>query len=252
MADNTIALELHGTDFVLDDLGVAVEHFRGLLTDLATDVAEGSGVTWRLGRLGTGSIVAEVRCEADDPVTVDQVISAYERVGAALANGDPVPFSETIVAHTDRLTGLINGRVTSVRFRTARTTHEVRQPAPSTLARQAPHEDSFGAVEGVVETLAWRRGVRFVVYPVDEARGVPCYMSTEDEAKMAQLWRKRVRVEGLVRRDSATGDPLSIRDITNIEVLEPPAAEPEDLWGILPTIGDRKPEEVIQAGWDGA
>ena len=39
--------------------------------------------------------------------------------------------------------------------------------------------------------------------------------------------------------------------MTNIEILEPPAAEPEDLWGILPTVGDRKPEEIIRAGWDG-
>lgn len=76
-------------------------------------------------------------------------------------------------------------------------------------------------------------------------------MSLEDEAKMAGLWRKRVRVEGLLRRDSNTGLPLSIRDVTNIEILEPPAAEPEDLWGILPTVGDRKPEEIIRAGWDG-
>ncbi len=45
VADNTIALELHGSDFVLDDLGTAVEHFRGLLSDLATEVAEGVVVT---------------------------------------------------------------------------------------------------------------------------------------------------------------------------------------------------------------
>ena len=251
MADNTIALELHGSDFVLDDLGTAVEHFRGLLSDLATEVAEGADVTWRLGRFGTGSIVAEVRCESDDPAAVDRVIAAYECVGAALANEEPIPYSEAIATHTDRLTGLINGRVTSVRFITRGQVHEVQQPAPSALAEQDPHLDSYGAVEGMVDTLAWRRGIRFVVYTDDGARGVPCYMSLEDEAKMAGLWRKRVRVEGLLRRDSGTGLPLSIRDVTNIEVLEPPVAEPEDLWGILPTVGDRKPEEIIRAGWDG-
>ncbi len=68
---------------------------------------------------------------------------------------------------------------------------------------------------------------------------------------MAELWRKRVRVEGLLRRDSSTGQPLSIRDVTNIEVLEPPVADLSDLWGILPTAGDRKPEAIIRAAWDG-
>ena len=66
--------------------------------------------------------------------------------------------------------------------------------------------------------------------------GVPCYLSDEDEAKMSGLWRKRVRVVGLLRRDSSSGLPQSIRDVTNIQVLEPPATEPEDLWGILPTV----------------
>ena len=47
------------------------------------------------------------------------------------------------------------------------------------------------------------------------------------------------------------GLPVSIRHVTNIEVLEPPAAEPADLWGILPTAGDRKPQEIIRAAWDG-
>ena len=64
----------------------------------------------------------------------------------------------------------------------------------------------------------------------------PVYVSGEDAAKLSRLWRKRVRVEGLLRRDTSTGRPLSIRDVTNIEVLKPPATEPEDLWGILPTV----------------
>ena len=62
------------------------------------------------------------------------------------------------------------------------------------------------------------------------------YVSGEDAARLSRLWRKRVRVEGLLRRDTSTGRPLSIRDVTNIEVLKPPATEPEDLWGILPTV----------------
>ena len=78
-------------------------------------------------------------------------------------------------------------------------------------------------------------------------RSLPCTQTTlraafpvtsggEDAAKMARLWRKRVRVEGLLRRDSSSGLPQSIRDVTDIQVLEPPATEPEDLWGILPTV----------------
>ena len=251
MGDNTIALEVHGSDFVLDDLSSVVEHFHGLLSNLAAEVAEGAEVTWRLGRFGTGSIVAEVHCEADDPAVVDQVVTAYDRVGAALASDGPVPYAGAVLTHTDRLTGLIDGRATSVLFRTERRAHKVQRPTPGALAEHAPRLESYGSVEGVVETLARRHGTRFVVYPDDGQRSVSCFVSTEQEAAMLKLWGKHVRVEGLLRRDPLTGARLSIRAISHIEELGPSATNLSDLWGILPSGTDRKPEEMIRAAWDG-
>lgn len=113
------------------------------------------------------------------------------------------------------------------------------------------HRDSFGSIEGVVDKLAHGHAAKFAVYPDEASRGIPCYLSDEDEARMAGLWRKRVRVEGLLRRDSSTGLPVSIRNVTNIEVIEPPATDLKDLWGILPTTDGCKPEEIIRAAWDG-
>ena len=120
---------------------------------------------------------------------------------------------------------------------------------PETTLNDTAHRDSYGSIEGTVEKLAQRHAAPFAVYPDDAARGVPCYLGDKDEARMAGLRRKRVRVTGLLRRDSSTGQPLSIRDVTNIEVLEPPVADLSDLWGILPTAGNRKPEEIIRAAW---
>ena len=105
-----------------------------------------------------------------------------------------------------------------------------------TPLNDTPHRESFGSVEGTVEKLAQGRAAWFAVYPDEASRGVACYVRGEDAAKLSRLWRKRVRVVGLLRRDTSTGRPQSIRDVTNIEVLKPPATEPEDLWGILPTV----------------
>ena len=105
-----------------------------------------------------------------------------------------------------------------------------------TTLNDTAHRDSFGSVEGLVEKLAQGHAAKFAVYPDEASRGVPCYVRGEDAAKLSALSRKRVRVVGLLRRDTSTGRPLSIRDVTNIEVLKPPATEPEDLWGILPTV----------------
>ena len=115
----------------------------------------------------------------------------------------------------------------------------------------APYRESIGSVEGTLEKLAQGHAAPFAVYPDDAPRGVPCYVRGDDAARLAKLRRTRVRVVGLLRRDISTGRPVSIRHVTNIEVLEPPAAEPADLWGILPTAGDRKPQEIIRAAWDG-
>ncbi len=117
MRDDTVALELEGSGFQLDDLD-ALQHFRGLLRELAADAAGGAAITWELRRFGTGSLVAEVQGTAEDQDAVHRVAAAYDCVGAALAAGDPVPYSDAVSAHTDRLTSLIDGRVESLRFRT--------------------------------------------------------------------------------------------------------------------------------------
>ena len=120
---------------------------------------------------------------------------------------------------------------------------------PETTLHDAAHRDSLGSVEGLVDNLAQGHAAKFAVYPDEASRGVPCYLGDRDEARMAGLRRKRVRVTGLLRRDSSTGQPMSIRDVTNIEVLEPPVADLRDLWGVLPTADNRKPEEIIPAAW---
>ena len=123
---------------------------------------------------------------------------------------------------------------------------------PENPLNYTAHRDSFASIEGTVENPAQGHAAKFAVRPDEASQGVPCYLSDETEARMAGLQRKRVRVEGLLRRDSNSGQPLSIRAVTNIEVLEPPATDPNDLWGILPTVGHRKPEEIIRSAWDSA
>ena len=250
MADDTVALELEGSGFQLDDLD-AIQHFRGLLRELAADAADGATITWELRRFGTGSLVAEVRGTAEDQDAVHRVAAAYDCVGASLAVGDPVPYSEAVCAHAERLTSLIDGRVKSLRFRTGGRVREVRHATTTVLWKPLPHLDSFGVVEGVVDALARRRGTRFVVYPDDELRGVPCYVTAQHEARMLELWGKRVRVEGVLRRDGATDVPLSVRDVTDIEIVKPPGEATEDLWGVLP-VASRNPEEIMRAEWDGS
>ena len=95
-----------------------------------------------------------------------------------------------------------------------------------TPLNDTPHRESFGSVEGSVDKPSQGHAAPFAVYPA----------------------RKSAR-HCLLRHDSSSGLPESIRPVTNIVVLEPPATDPTDLWGILSTTGDRKPEEIIRAAW---
>ena len=95
-----------------------------------------------------------------------------------------------------------------------------------TTLNDTSQRDSFGSIEGSVEKLAQGHAAKFAVYPDEASRGVPCYLSDEDEARTAGLWRKRVRVEGLLHRDWATGIPVSIRDVIGVESLYHQTASP--------------------------
>ena len=65
---------------------------------------------------------------------------------------------------------------------------------PETTLNDSAHRDSFGSVEGLVEKLAQGPAAKFAVCPDEASRGVPCYLGDKDEARMAGLRRKRVRV----------------------------------------------------------
>ena len=105
-----------------------------------------------------------------------------------------------------------------------------------TLLHDTPHRESFGSVRGSVDKPSQGHTAPFAVYPHENPRGIACYVTGEDAARLAKLRHKRVRVEGLLRHDSSSGLPESIRPVTNIVVLEPPATASEVLWGILPTV----------------
>ncbi len=105
-----------------------------------------------------------------------------------------------------------------------------------TPLNDTPHRESFGSVEGSVDKPSQGHAAPFAVYPHENPRGIACYVTGEDAARLAKLRHKRVCVEGLLRHDSSSSLPESIRSVTNIVVLEPPATASDVLWGILPTV----------------
>jgi hypothetical protein len=120
-----------------------------------------------------------------------------------------------------------------VRFETAEAEATVEVVAPTKSA--TPYPQTFGAVEGRIQTLSSRGGLRFTLYDTLHDKAVSCYLTEGFEDQMRDAWGRRAVVEGRVTRHPETGRPLAIRGITAVEVLPEVARHAyRDLRGLSP------------------
>ena len=74
-------------------------------------------------------------------------------------------------------------------------------------------------MEGRIETVTRRKGLRFTLYDSLDDKAVSCYLEDGQEKLMRGAWGRRALVEGWVSRDPATGRPLTIRRVSHVELL---------------------------------
>lgn len=226
MAGDTITLALSG-DVYLDDFIKAVTELRSLVTELSKDVARGAEIEWSIEELQAGSATTIFRGlakEADEQRRVEAVVRAYANVGASMEQGGEIPYSEGVVKAARGIASVLNGRIDEILFETEDMEAVITSATPRTQRRRSAAVFAFGAVEGKVQTLSSRTGLRFILYDV-LGRGIPCHLSRGNEDMMRDAWDKWVIVEGRVRRDH-TGKPVSVRDITDVVIRE--VGGPED------------------------
>lgn len=238
MPRDTITLRLSG-DVFLDDYMAAIRRFHTLIGALNKDVAQGVEVEWTVDDLSGGSAVTTIRGTATEESrqpAVEQIVRAYERVGVSIESNWDIPYSQDVVNAARSMANLLDGRIEEMLFETDDMEAVITKPADSSSGR--PRDTSiysFGAIEGRVQTLSSRTGLKFTLYDVF-GRGIPCHLQKGDEDMMRDAWDKWVVVEGRVRRD-AMGKPISIRKITNVVKREP--GEP---------LGYRKAKGILRAG----
>lgn len=238
MANDTVTLALDG-DVSLSEFAEAVDRFDGLVRALAR-AEKVTHVQWMVAQLEVSSTLATARGISSNAQPVDvvkdeveRVVRGYLRVGHSLEHGEPFPYSAVVERQARGITGILNGRITSVRFETAEAEAVV---AVSTAGpKSQPLPPSYGAVEGRIQTLTSRGGLRFTLYDTFFDKAVSCYLAEGYEDVMRDAWGRRAVVEGLVTRDAQTGRPLAVRGVTHVEVLpEVPLREYRKLRGIAP------------------
>ncbi|MBX3070265.1 MAG: hypothetical protein KF883_07230 [Thermomicrobiales bacterium] len=85
---------------------------------------------------------------------------------------------------------------------------------------EARKSESYGVLTGRLQQITSRSGVRGSLYDVVFDRAVRIYFNPDAAEELRQKWNKEVQVTGLIRRDPASGLPLSVRDVTSTVELE--------------------------------
>lgn len=218
MADNTLTIELEG-DVTLADFAHSVMHFNRLVTELSNEVAGDADIEWYIDDLQAGSALATITGIHADGAVVQTVIQAYEKVGEALQTYRPIPFSRAVEREATAISSLIDGKITAVRFQTARADFVVYSEFTPDLKPSAKPHTSFGTVKGRVQTLSSRGKLKFTLYDSIFDKSITCYLNSGQEETMKDVWGKLVTVTGYVTRDPDTGRAKTVRNITDIEPI---------------------------------
>jgi hypothetical protein len=246
---DTVTIVLSG-DVPLMAFAKAIARFDALVRGLSGEVGAPE-LEWVIDDLERSSALATAR-GVGDPERITQVVQAYGKVGKALEGGVPLaPHSRPVQNAAQGLRAIVGGKVESIRLETAEgdatiraASSSLRLVTPGDISR--PMAAAYGAIEGRVQTLSNRGGLRFTLYDLLHDRAVSSYLQEGHEEIMRDSWGKVVVVEGWISRDPLTGRPTTIRQVTTVRVAPELKASYRDARSISPPKTDLLPEQAIR------
>ncbi len=252
---DTVTLVLAG-DVPIATYASAITRFTTFVSAISTELDP--DLEWMVHDLGRGSTMATIR-GVGNAGAIEAVVRRYAEVGTALAIDAPLrPYSPPVRRAAGRLRAMVGGRVESIRLETAER-DVILRPRPVQKPPVAPPSapvaqpsvrvmaGAFGAIEGRVQTLTNRGGLRFTLYDTLEDRAVSCYLVEGREEVMRDAWGRLAVVEGWISRDPLTGRPITVRQVSNMKVLpDPPVSGYLEARGISPSLSGLLPEQAIR------
>jgi hypothetical protein len=222
----------------------------------------GAPVRWIVDTLDTGSAIIGAHADAE-PEFGRRVGGELHRIGRAVRIGDFLAIPDTVREDVTGLVNVMGERIDSMRFETGETDTIIpaasrelmRTGLPLSLPPGAEVRwgnlepiETFGAVEGRIQTLTNRGQFRFTLYDTLHDKGVSCYLAPAYKDIMRDAWGRLALVEGVISRDPISGRPMTVRQVQAIHLLE---EGERDGWrrarGIAPPTNDISPEDAIRA-----
>jgi hypothetical protein len=248
MANDSVTLFLEGSP-TLDDYTAALSSLQELLQAIAAEVAGSASIEWRLEALEASSALTQVRGVSDDMGAVENVTDSYLEVGRQLYAGGQLRPQYSRPA--ERIVGLLNPNVIAVRFETDRddVTLSIGDGELAKIIamprRQGAPQGQPGTVEGRIETMSRRGGLRFVLFDLVYDKAVTCYLQAGQEDLMLGSWGKLAVVEGIVKRDPVSGRPTTVRQVSSLRVVsETEPGKWKQARGVLPASEERAEDAI--------
>lgn len=253
MEKDTLTLVLNG-DVPLEGFVAALQHFNELINALTEDILtkDEPEIEWQIAELSVGSAKTAVRGRPKGDIgsensPVPRIAKAYGEIGEALKRGDFSNYPDKVVSSTIALTKLINEHIKSIEFLTDDTSYFFSEPfllpnaMPSGLKLT-----SIGIITGYVSAISDRNKLRLTIYDSLFNKAVICSLDQNQEELARKIWKKKVSITGLIKRDPLTGRPIEIQEVYDIKINEslPNPLIPTEVRGALPwQIGD-EPAEI--------
>lgn len=218
MSNDSITYALTG-EVSKDAFAAAARDLSALIDALAAEIVGKDPPQWVVEYLEAGSATMTFAGVGENvEEAVEKIVRGYAAVGQSLERGEPVPYSKKVESAAQKLTEVLNGAVTAVRFETPEESATV--VSPSATVETQRHLQAYGAVEGRVQTLTSHGGLRFVLYDALFGKAVYCYLEAGYEELMRGAWDRRAAVEGWVSREPVTGRPVSVRKVSALTLLD--------------------------------
>lgn len=219
MPGDRVTLALQG-EVTLGAFAEAVVHFSRLVDALSRDVGADAQIRWVITELEAGSAIATAR-GIGDRGAVESVTGAYIDVGKSLERGVLPDYSKPVQEEARELVSVIERGVEAIRFETVEADATIRSLAlgldvPGLQELSRPQPAAYGGVQGRVQMLTNRGGLRFTLYDTLYDKPVSCHLGEGQDDIMRDVWGRVAVVEGLVSRDAVTGRAQTIRRIRRV------------------------------------
>jgi hypothetical protein len=238
MPDERITLVLNGRVFI-EDFAVAINGWLEIIKGIGTEIKGSEAVRWELEDTAAGSFTGTMKAiysRVPDEQIAKQFVERYTRVGRGVRQRKLSAYSPLVQGGAEKIISVIGEKITSARFETEIDDAEVfanpilDEIASPSLPEEPKSEkyiverrdfrrDARGSLRGRVQSIMSRGTLRFTLYDALSDHPVSCYVLPGKEEMMRDAWGKLALVEGMVRRDAATGAVTSIRNVDKIIAL---------------------------------